>query len=214
MTYLDIVNNILKRLRERTVSSVSENSYSALIGVLVNDAKREVENSWNWSALRSTISATTTNGIFSYELNGSQNRMTVLDVYNDTDNTFMRYKDAHWMTGQYLNDPVEGSPMYYSYNGVSADGDTMVDLYPKPDGVYTVRFNGVLREDDLDGDGDSTLLPAQPILLLAYAKAIEERGEDGGVGASSAYMAAQRSLADAVSFDTAKHPEELLWSEV
>ena len=49
MTYLDIVNNILKRLRERTVSTVNESSYSSLIAVLVNDAKESVENAWNRS---------------------------------------------------------------------------------------------------------------------------------------------------------------------
>jgi len=38
MTYLQVVNNILKRLRERTVASVDETTYSKLIGVLVNDA--------------------------------------------------------------------------------------------------------------------------------------------------------------------------------
>jgi len=39
MTYLEVVNNILKRLRERTVATVNESTYSSLIAVLVNDAK-------------------------------------------------------------------------------------------------------------------------------------------------------------------------------
>ena len=60
MNYLEVVNNILKRLRERTVSTVNESSYSSLIAVLVNDAKDIVENSWSWSGLRTTLSATTT----------------------------------------------------------------------------------------------------------------------------------------------------------
>ena len=49
MTYLQIVNNILKRLRERTVASVEESTYSKLIGVLVNDALIDVESAWHWS---------------------------------------------------------------------------------------------------------------------------------------------------------------------
>ena len=40
-TYLDIVNNVMKRLREPTVTSVNDNKYSSLIAVLVNDSKRE-----------------------------------------------------------------------------------------------------------------------------------------------------------------------------
>ena len=39
MTYKDLVNNVLRRLRETEVSSVQTNSYSKLIGDLVNDAK-------------------------------------------------------------------------------------------------------------------------------------------------------------------------------
>src|SRR6056297_2843541 len=131
MTYLDIVNNILRRLRERTVSTVNETSYSTLIAVLVNDAKEEVENAWQWSALRTTLSATTESGVFNYELNGSRNRLTVLDVVNDTSNFFMEYKSAHEMNDLFLNQtPEQSEPRYYSFNGVSDDGDTQVDLYP------------------------------------------------------------------------------------
>jgi hypothetical protein len=67
MTYLELVNNVLKRLRERTVNAVSESAYSELIGVLVNDAKSEIENAWNWSALRNTLTLTTSSGVFNYE---------------------------------------------------------------------------------------------------------------------------------------------------
>lgn len=214
MTYLEMVNNLLKRLRERQVSTVDENAYSALVGVLINDSIREVEDSWDWSALRNTITATTSDDVFSYELNGSQNRLKVLDVFNDTDNHFLQYRDAHWMTEQLLSTPASGSPLYYSFNGISSDGDTQVDLYPVPDGVYSVRFNIVQRNDALSEDTDEITIPSQPVLLLAYAKAIEERGEDAGVSASSAYMAATKAMADAISLDAAKHPEELIWREM
>ena len=215
MTYLEMVNNILKRLRERQVSSVNENTYSALIGVLINDAKREVEDSWDWSALRTSLTVTTSANTFNYELNGSQNRMKVLDVVNDSEDVFMRYADAHWMNKMFLTTATEtGSPFYYSFNGVSTDGDTLVDFYPIPDGSYTLRFNVVQREGDLTVDSSTTTVPTQPIILLAFAKAIEERGEDAGIGASSAYMTAQRSLNDAISLDAVRHPEELIWTEV
>jgi hypothetical protein len=215
MTYLQIVNNVLKRLRERTVSSVDENTYSTLIGILVNDAKREVEDSWDWSALRTTLSATTSNGVFNYELNGSGNRATILDVINDTSDIVMGYKTASWMNKAFLTtDPSRAEPSFYSFNGISADGDTLVDLYPIPNGAYDIRFNCILRTEDFEMDADSTDVPSQAIMLLAYAKAVEERGEDGGVSSVSAYAAAQRALSDAISFDGAKHPEELIWNEV
>lgn len=214
MTYLQIVNNILKRLRERTVSSVSETTYSNLIGVLVNDALVDVENSWSWSGLRTTLVASTSNNVFNYELNGSQNNMTVLDVINDTDDIFLKQKGSHEFNNLFLNSvPATGSPYYYSFNGISADGDTQVDLYPIPDGVYTINFNVILRSAELTNDSTTFNIPTKPIELLAYALAVEERGEDGGISPTSAYARANNALQDAISLDATKHTEETIWYE-
>ena len=84
MTYLQLVNSVLRRLREDEVTSVSQNSYSKLIGEFVNDAKRSVEDSYDWTALRTTLVVTTDDTTFNYVLTGSQNRMKLLDVINDT----------------------------------------------------------------------------------------------------------------------------------
>ena len=214
MNYLEVVNNILKRLRERTVSTVNESSYSSLIAVLVNDAKDIVENSWSWSGLRTTLSATTTEDVFNYELNGSQNKLTVLDVVNDTANHFMKYETAHKFNNFFLNqNSTKGTPYYYSFNGISPDGDTQVDIYPIPDGAYDLRFNVVLRSDELSGNADTFQIPTKPIELLAYAMAVEERGEDGGVNPVSAYARANNALQDSIALDAAKHPEETIWYE-
>jgi hypothetical protein len=214
MTYLETVNNVLKRLRERTVSTVDETSYSSLIGVLVNDAKREIEDSHNWSGLRVTLSTDTTADVFSYELNGSGNRITILDVINDTSNVFLQQQSSTWMNEKFLlTSQTTGSPMYYAFNGLSLDDDSQVDLYPIPDGAYTIRFNCVLRTADMTADTDSLYVPAAPVQLLAYAKAVEERGEDGGASSQAAYATAVRSWNDAIALDAAKHAEEI-WKTV
>ena len=213
MTYLNLVNNVLKRLRERTVSAVSESSYSDLVGVLVNDAKAEVENAWNWSALRNTLTLTTSSGIFNYELNGTGNNFSVMDVVSEDGNFFMEYRTQHDFNQFYLNQtPATGIPRYYNFNGVSSDGDTLVDLYPKPDNTYTVYFNIIQRTGDLSADSDTLVIPSQPVLMLAYAKAVEERGEDGGMSATSAYSTAARVLNDAIAQDAQRHAEELEWT--
>lgn len=212
-TYLETVNNVLKRLRERTVSTVDETTYSSLIGVLVNDAKREVEDSYNWSGLRTTLSTDTTADIFSYELNGSGNRITILDVINDTDNLFLERADSSWMNEKFLlTDPAKGSPTYYAFNGLSLDDDSQVDLYPIPNGAYTIRFNCILRTAEMTEDTDSIYVPVAPVQLLAYAKAVEERGEDNGQSSMSAYMAATRAWNDAIALDASKHPNETIWT--
>ena len=78
MTYLDLVNNVLRRIRETEVSSVQSTAYSKLIGDLINDAKDLVETSWDWSALRTTLTITTTADVFNYSLTGSQNNICLL----------------------------------------------------------------------------------------------------------------------------------------
>lgn len=215
MTYLEMVNKVLRRLREREVSSVSQSSYSKLIGDFVNDAKKEVEDAWQWSALRTTLTLSTVANTFNYELNGSQNNFNILDVVNDTSNRFMVYKTSAWFDNTFLNmNPAKGSPYYYNFNGVSADGDTQVDLYPIPDGVYELRFNCVVRPTELVNNTDKIVVPNQPVFLLAVAKAIEERGEDGGTSSINAYAAGRAALADEIAYDAARHPEDTMWNAV
>ena len=97
---------------------------------------------------------------------------------------------------------------------MSADGDTLVDIYPVPDGAYTLRFNVTKRNLPLSADADETVLPTRPIILLATAMAIEERGEDGGQQSINAYGAARSALADEIALDAARHPEDTIWYQV
>lgn len=215
MTYLEIVNKVLRRLREDTVDTVSQNTYSALVGEFVNDAKRMVEDAWDWSALRTTLTVTTSSDIFNYVLTGSGNRIELLDVVNDTSNFFMKYRDSHWFNKTFLVDePATGSPMYYGFNGVDTNGDTAVDLSPIPDGVYSLRFNAILRAPELSADTDVVFIPTLPIIHMATALAIAERGESGGQSAAEALLVADRMLSDAIALDAYKHPEELVYQAV
>ena len=212
MTYLDIVNNVLRRLREDEVTSVSSTTYSKMAGDFVNDAKKLVEAAWDWSALRTTLTITTTADIFKYVLTGSQNRIKELNVINDTDNIFMEYRPATWFDDKYFNQtPISGSPEYFTYNGIDSSGDTQIDIYPKPDGVYTIRFNCVLRNDDLSTDVDELLIPAMPVIHLAIALLARERGETGGTSVPEYFSIADKYLSDAIALDAQKHPEETIF---
>jgi hypothetical protein len=213
MTYLQLVNSVLTRLRESTVSGVNENDYSRMIGEFVNDAKREVEDAYNWAALRTTASATTVADIFSYELNGSSTRFRLLTAINDTSNHFLEQRSSTWFDNQFLNEtPVKGSPYYFTYNGVSTDGDTLVEVYPIPDGAYTLRFNIVKPQAQLSDDADSLLIPSQPVILGAYARALIERGEDGGLATNEAAVIYQASLSDHIAIEAGHYPSELDWN--
>ena len=212
MTYLDLVNNVLRRLRETEVSSVQSTSYSKLIGDLINDAKDLVETSWDWSALRTTLTITTTADVFNYSLTGSQNNIKELNVLNDTSNLIMQYQTNNWFDSQFLlGNPVSGAPMYYTYNGVDSDGDTLIDVYPKPDGVYSLRFNCALRNGDLSADTDTIKIPSMPVVHLAVAFASRERGETGGTSSAEYFSMANKYLSDAIAMDAARHPEETIF---
>jgi len=199
-------------MREDEVSSVQSTTYSKMVGDFVNDAKKIVEAAWDWSALRTTLTITTTADIFNYVLTGSQNRIKALNVINDTDNIFMEYRPATWFDDKYLNqDPVSGSPEYYTYNGVDSSGDSQIDVYPKPDGVYTIRFNCIFRNDDLSADIDTLLIPSMPVIHLAIALLARERGETGGTSAPEYFGIADKYLSDAIALDAQKHPDETIW---
>jgi len=212
VTYLDLVNNVLRRIRETEVSSVQSTAYSKLIGDLINDAKDLVETSWDWSALRTTLTITTTADVFNYSLTGSQNNIKELNVLNDTSNLIMQYQTNNWFDSQFLlGNPVSGAPLYYTYNGVDSDGDTLIDVYPKPDGVYSLRFNCALRNGDLSADTDTIKIPAMPVVHLAVAFATRERGETGGTSAAEYFSMANKYLSDAIAMDAARHPEETIF---
>jgi hypothetical protein len=215
MTYLQLVNSVLRRMRENEVTSFenSTDSYVKLIGEFVNDARRIVEDAWDWSALRKTITVTTSNTEFSYSITGTNNSFKILDVINDTSNFFMRPASSSWMNNAYLiQEPISGSPEYYSWNGVDASGNALVDVYPKPDQAYTLRFNIVDRGDPFTSDADKLVVPSAPVIQYAVALASRERGETGGTSSQELFSLADTTLADAVAFDAARFPSETVWT--
>ena len=194
MTYLELVNNVLRRIREEEVASVSSTTYSKMIGDFVNDAKKLVETSWDWSALRTTLTITTSADIFNYVLTGSQNRVKALDVINDTSNFFMEYRTSKWFDNQYLNQtPASGSPQFYTYNGVDSQGDSQIDVYPKPDGVYTLRFNCVLRNDDLSARAKYSGVEVPPVSPLSRAARATAKWMTGIAGINILSVSAAKS---------------------
>lgn len=210
--YIQLVNDVLVRLREPEASSVSDTAYVKLIARYVNDSKRQVEDAYNWNALSETLSATTTADVFNYVLVGSGQRFRVIDVLNDTDNWFLRNATTVWMDQQFLlTSAQKGSPMYYNFNGTNSNGDTQVDLFPIPNGSYNIRFNVIKPQDPLVNNADVLLVPHEPVILGALAKAQAERGEDGGVQSGETYALYRQSLADAIALEANRYIEDTQW---
>jgi hypothetical protein len=210
MTYLEIVNKVLVRLRENEVSSLTETSYSKLVADLVNVVKREVENAWNWDCLRETLTVTTANDLFNYVLTDSGTTSRVLNVYNDTDDIQMHYRPSNWFDQQMrMVDTVQkDAPMFYNWNGTS-NGDLQVDLYPIPDGVYNIRFNIIKQQDDLSAPTDVLLLNPHLVIEGVVSRAISERGDDGGF--MDQEMRYKNMLADFIAIEAGRMPDEVTW---
>jgi hypothetical protein len=212
MNYIQLVNSVLRRLRETEVSSVADNAYSKLIGEFVNDAKRQAEDAYPWNALSETLTASTAADIFNYVLVGSGQRFRVIDVLNDTSNTIVQNATTRWMDEQFLLTSVQkGSPAYYNFNGTNSNGDTQVDLFPIPNGVYEIRFNVIKPQVALSADADTLLIPSEPVIFNATARAMAERGEDGGIASGEMYAIYKQSLADAIAIESGRYIEESAW---
>ena len=208
MTYLQLINNVLIRLREVQVSTNAETAYSTLIGLFVNDAKRQIEDAFSWNVLGQTVTITTTSATYIYSLTGVGQKFQVQDVINTTSNVGMQNISFVEMNRyQNLVPTTNGIPQYYAFDGVDANGDTKVVLYPRPDGVFSIPFSVTVPQATLAADGTSVLVPDSLVVQNAYARALVERGEDGGLNSSEAYQLYRSMLSDQIALEGTRYPE-------
>jgi hypothetical protein len=208
MTYLELINDVLIRLRETTVATNNATTYSTLIGKFVNDAKRQVEDAFSWNVLGQNITLTTVANTYSYSLTGAGQKFQVMDAINTTSNVGMQNISFVQMNRfQNLVPVATGVPEYYAFDGVDASGDTKVSLYSRPDGVYTVIFSLTIPQATLASDATSILVPDFLVAQNAYARALVERGEDGGLSSSEAYQLYKSMLSDYIALEGTRYPE-------
>ena len=208
MTYLQLINNVLIRLRETQVASNNETAYSSLIGLFVNDAKRQIEDSFGWNVLGQTVTITTAGSTYIYSMTGAGQKFQVMDALNTTSNVGLQNISFVEMNRfQNLVPTVTGVPEYYAFDGVDASGDTKVVIYPRPDGVYNLPFSLTVPQAPLAADGTVVLVPDYLVVQNAYARALVERGEDGGLNSSEAYQLYRGMLADQIALESTRYPE-------
>lgn len=212
-TYLELVNDVMIRLREAEVQTVSQSSYSKLIGKFINDGKRQVEDAYKWNALVATATVTTSNGTYNYTIPNSGSRFKVLRVLSQESDWFLDELNATEMADVQRNGTADtGKPQYYSFRGLDSSYNTKVDLYPVPDAVYNIDFDIVKPQAELSNNADVLLVPNEPVIFYAYAKALAERGEDGGLIAGEAYQLYLQSLADHVAIESSRYETESIWT--
>ena len=209
MTYLELVNDVLTRLRETNVSTVSETSYSALIGKFVNDAKRQIEDSYTWNALSQTITITTVAAQSSYSLTGAGQKFRLMDAINTTSViTLDNITVADMNRKLNFGTPSQSIPSEFCFNGVDGSGDTKIDLFPVPSGVFTLLFDVIVPQATLSSDGTSVKVLDYLVTQSAYARGLIERGEDGGTASNEAYALFRGMLSDAIAMESTRYPED------
>lgn len=213
MTYLELVNEVLQRLRESTVTTVTQTDYSTLIGHFVNDAKRAVEDAWAWDALATTVELVTVAGTYQYTLTGSGLRPkdVTVNITTSGNQTPVSNRTAKWIQDQRQLTTVQSSrPFYFAWTG--NDGtDRKVELFPTPDGIYTLAFNMTVPQPKLVNDADELSVPSDPVIAYAYALAKLERGEDASLTSSESYQLYKNVLADFISHEEVLDDSTDIW---
>ena len=219
MTYRELINQVLIRLREDTITtdwagnindSSNVSAYHKLIGSLVNDAKRSMEERHDWLNLRETVDISTVSGTKNYNLSSGQEIKIVDVINNDTGMHLSQVSKVYINSIKYPTDNT-GEPLYYGFNGSDSSNNLKVDLSPIPTEAQTISFDIVKYQDTLTSATTVVKIPHQPIILGAYARAIAERGEDGGTQSSIASQEAASSLAQAVMMDSGNAKYENDW---
>lgn len=209
MTYLELVNDVLIRLRETQVTTTILTPYSTLIAKFVNDAKRQVEDAYNWNALNRTVTVTTDASTYQYSVTGAGQKFRVGQVLNTTSNVIMQNISVDLMNRyQNFTPIVQNIPTQYCFEDVDTNGDTKVTLYGRPNGVYTIKFFLTIPQAPLSSDSTSVLVPDVLVAQNAYARALVERGEDGGLNSSEAFALYRSMLADYIALESTRFPEE------
>ena len=206
VTVKDIVNKILTRMRESTVGSINSTDQSSAILRLVNDAKREVEDNFNWTALQDSVTVTTSAGTHTYTLEeGSvytNQRSRVVDVFNNTTDVRLVAVPYDYARRQsQTSNDEQAEPVHFAVAGYTATQSLQIRFYQTPDAAYSMVVEVVNPQEDLNADDQYTKVPWYPVYLRALALAIRERGEDEGEQYSEVQRAFQQAIGDAIAYE-------------
>jgi hypothetical protein len=215
MAYRALINKVLTRLREDTISanwsgaisdSTTLDDYEILIGELVNEAKEVVEDAWNWSVLRSIVPITTSSDTPTYTITGANDRSRVLQVIDDTNNAELsQMSDSLFYNYTYVGTQTNNRPTSYRLNGND------ISFYQTPDATYTIQAHMLIPQSDLSLATDTLTVNERVVVLGAYALALNERGEDSGTLSDTAAQRFNNALVDAISQDESRTINETTW---
>ena len=219
MTYRELINEVLIRLREDTIptdwsgninDSTTVSDYQKVIGSVVNDAKRSVENYHDWLVLRETVDISTVAGTKNYNLSSGQ-EFKIVDAINNTTGTQLVQVSRSYLNSIKYPSDTTGEPHFYGFNGADSSNNLKIDLSPVPINAETISFDIIKAQDELKTAATVLKVPQKPVVLHAWARAISERGEDGGTQSSIVAQEANEALKQAIMLDSGNTQYETDW---
>jgi hypothetical protein len=217
LTFLQIINRVLVRLREDEVAAYNSTTYSSFIANLVNQVKSEIEDAWYWHALRDSYTVNATNPNASYSLDGAGSKAIILEGWNRTHGSEITKSTNRKFNRLFFGTPSGTSVQTgivdkYVQTGLDDAYDIKVDVYPVPDSNQTLVFNVYVPQDDLAADATVPLVPQNVLIEEVIARALVERGEEGAPQAMPGQTFLRSDLlAAAVAADAQSDPTEMDW---
>ncbi len=219
MTFRELINEVLIRLREDTIAtdwsgnindSTTVTDYQKVIGSLINDSKRNIESYHDWLILRETKEITTVSGTRNYNLDSGQ-EIKIVDVVNQTDGQRLKQASRQLMNSVRYPTNNSGYPIYYSFNGADSSNNLKIDLEPIPDTAHTLSFDMVKYQDELKTASTVLKIPDKAVIIGSWMRAVSERGEDGGTQSSVIAMEYKEVLNQAIILDSGNTQYESDW---
>lgn len=221
-TYLQLVNSVLTRLRETNVATVSETTYSALIGEWVNDAKRLVEDAWDWRGLTTSVTVPIVASTLDYTLSTLNERARLLrstvdprkplafDTTSVPDGYPLEDVPFDWIREQRAIFGTTNTQAKPTQFGLSRTPSAVVlGLWEVPTGSRTWSIYFVDPQDDLDTDTTTIGVPYAPVVQIALEYALNERGEEIGEPGTTVEQRAQMHIANAIAIDAMDRQDKL-----
>jgi hypothetical protein len=230
MTLLQLVNRVLRRLREDQVADLTTDPYSKLIAEFVADAHREVVEAHDWTVMQKSVLVTLTAGATSVLLDegsadlysgytGVTNKAT-LRYIDDQPVAYLYESYAKFQDGEALHQMAQTTfdsreDAIRTRTSSTARPDRFA-LLPSSNGIglyldqptdatyyLYLLFQDPEAEIDVDTDSARSLVaPTAPVLAGAVYYALNERGEEMGEPGGVAERRYLSALGTAIETDT------------
>jgi hypothetical protein len=230
MTLLEIVNRVLRRLREDEVADLTTDPYSTLLAEFVADAHREVVEAHDWAVFDHDLVVVVTAGQTDYDLasgsadlysgTGTSHRSlvryhrdmpmayyfdTLAEYQSGTNGSLLAQLHPEEQAYQIVNrnDYTNEPSGFALVPQATVDALTLkLDTEPTVGGYIYVRFHTPEALIDVDTDvAREIYAPSAPVLARAIYYALNERGEEMGEPGNVAEVRSDNALAAAIETD-------------